>query len=62
MMRCSFHIETRVEELQADGVPPDIARQRALREFGSRARVSEDTRAAWQVRWMEDSGATFDSG
>ena len=49
-----FHIESRVEELQGDGVLPDVARQRALREFGSRARASEDTRAAWQVRWMED--------
>ncbi len=49
-----FHIETRAEELQRDGVPPDVARQRARREFGSRARVSEDTRAAWQVMWIED--------
>lgn len=29
------------------GEPPDIARQAAWRDFGSVARVTEDTRAAW---------------
>ncbi len=49
-----FHIETRAEELQLEGVPPAEALQRARREFGPRARVSEDTRGAWQFQWIED--------
>lgn len=49
-----FHIETRAEELEADGMPSRSAHEQARREFGSRARVSEDTRSAWQLRWLED--------
>jgi len=49
-----FHIETRAEELQREGVPPAEALQRARREFGPRARMSEDTRSAWQFQWIED--------
>src|SRR5579862_506070 len=49
-----FHIETRAEELQREGVPPAEALQRARREFGPRARMSEDTRGAWQFQWLED--------
>jgi macrolide transport system ATP-binding/permease protein len=49
-----FHIETRTEELQREGVPPAEALQRARREFGPRARMHEDTRAAWQFQWIED--------
>lgn len=49
-----FHLESRIEELVQDGVAPDVARQRARREFGSPVRAREDTRAAWQVQWIED--------
>ena len=49
-----FHIETRAEELQAQGVPRTEALATARREFGSRARMSEDTRAAWRFQWLED--------
>jgi predicted permease len=49
-----FHIETRAEELEADGMPSTSAHEQARREFGSRARVSEDTRGAWQLPWLED--------
>jgi len=49
-----FHIESRAEELIADGVPARAAKERARREFGSRARVSEETRSAWQIAWLED--------
>jgi macrolide transport system ATP-binding/permease protein len=49
-----FHMETRAEELQRDGVPQAEARARARREFGPRARMREDTRAAWQFQWLED--------
>ncbi len=49
-----FHIATRAEELEREGVPPAEALERARREFGPRARMSEDTRAAWQFQWLED--------
>ncbi len=49
-----FHIETRAEELQQQGVPEEAAREQARREFGPRARMREDTRSAWQFRWLED--------
>src|SRR5260370_2359592 len=49
-----FHIESRTTELQASGLPPSDALAKARQEFGSVARVSEDSRAAWQFRWIED--------
>jgi hypothetical protein len=49
-----FHIESRAEELQAEGVPVHEALQRARREFGPRARSAEDSRAAWRFQWLED--------
>src|SRR5277367_786535 len=49
-----FHIETGAEELEREGMPPEAAQERARREFGPRARVSEDTRSAWQFQWIED--------
>ena len=52
-----FHIETRADELERAGMPrPDALRQ-ARREFGSPARVAEETRSAWQFRWLEDLAA-----
>jgi macrolide transport system ATP-binding/permease protein len=49
-----FHIETRAEELQREGVLPAEALQRARREFGPRVRMRENSRAAWQFQWIED--------
>jgi predicted permease len=49
-----FHVESRAEELEQDGVPRDEAITRARREFGSRLKAAEDTSGAWQVRWLED--------
>jgi macrolide transport system ATP-binding/permease protein len=49
-----FHIETRAEELRAEGVPAQEALARARREFGPRARSAEDSRAAWRFQWIED--------
>src|SRR5688572_16063752 len=49
-----FHIDTRTEELERQGHPRGAARARAVAEFGSPARVMEDSRAAWQIRWLED--------
>jgi predicted permease len=49
-----FHIETRADELEAEGVLRAEALRTARREFGSRARMSEETRAAWRFQWIED--------
>ena len=49
-----FHLETHAEELQREGLPAQEAMDRARREFGPRARMQEDTRAAWQFQWLED--------
>jgi len=49
-----FHIEMRREELQHEGMSPADALARARREFGSRAQMGEDTRAAWRFQWLED--------
>jgi hypothetical protein len=49
-----FHIESRTAELMASGLSPRHALTRARAEFGSIARAAEDSRAAWQFRWIED--------
>src|SRR6187455_2291087 len=49
-----FHIESRADELEQQGYARADARARANAEFGSRTRITEDTRAAWQFRWLED--------
>jgi predicted permease len=49
-----FHIESRTAELVASGLSPRDAAARARAEFGSVARAAEDSRAAWQFRWIED--------
>ncbi len=49
-----FHIESRTAELIASGLSPQDAVTRARTEFGSIARAVEDSRAAWQFRWIED--------
>src|SRR5262252_3150854 len=49
-----FHIDARVEELEKTGMPRADAQNQARREFGSRVLTHEDSRAAWQFRWLED--------
>jgi hypothetical protein len=49
-----FHIDSRADELERQGYSRSAAESRALAEFGSRTRVAEDARAAWQFRWFED--------
>src|SRR5579863_890146 len=49
-----FHIDARAEELTHQGVPSRAAREQAQREFGPRARMAEDTRGAWQFKWLDD--------
>ncbi len=49
-----FHIESRADELQAEGFARDEALAQARRELGPPGRVAEEARAAWQIRWLED--------
>src|SRR6266550_4069059 len=49
-----FHIETRADELEKSGSCRSDALAQARREFGSIALAREDSRAAWQFRWLED--------
>ncbi len=51
----AIHIEMRADELQEDGMTRVDALARARREFGSSLRVKEETRAAWQFRWLEET-------
>ena len=49
-----FHLETRAEELELAGISKHDALAQARREFGSGARIREDSRAAWKFQWLED--------
>jgi predicted permease len=49
-----FHLESRADELEARGMARKDALAQARREFGSAARMQEETRSAWQFRWLED--------
>ncbi len=49
-----FHLEERADELEAQGMPRAEALQRARAEFGSPARIAEETRGEWQWTWLED--------
>ena len=48
------HVEMRADELEAEGLAREAAVRRARSEFGSVARLQEETRDAWRVRWVED--------
>jgi len=52
-----FHIQARADELEEAGAPAAAALAQARREFGSSLRIEEETRSAWQLRWLEDLGA-----
>jgi predicted permease len=47
------HIEARAADLEAEGLPPREARERARRDFGPALRLREDASAAWQFAWLE---------
>ena len=46
------HIERETEDNIERGMPPEEARNAALRKFGNVTRVAEDTRAVWSVVWL----------
>ena len=49
-----FHMDSRADELEQGGLTRREAMAQARREFGSAARMREESRAAWQIRWLED--------
>ena len=48
-----LHIEARAAELRESGLSQEEAQNRARREFGSTQLALEDSRAAWQLLWLE---------
>jgi predicted permease len=52
-----LHIEARADELEQAGMSGGVALLQARREFGSTLRTREETRSAWQIRWLEDLGS-----
>lgn len=49
-----FHIQSRVDELVAEGASEREARAAAHRKFGNMTQQSEDARSTWIARWMSD--------
>ncbi|MBI4893975.1 MAG: ABC transporter permease [Acidobacteria bacterium] len=48
------HMEMKAEEYEAEGMTREAARARARKEFGSMARLQEETRDVWRMRWLEE--------
>ena len=49
-----YHVERRVADLVASGVPEGEARGRAMRELGGFTQVQEEVRDVWLGRWLRD--------
>ncbi|HUL16360.1 MAG TPA: ABC transporter permease, partial [Terriglobales bacterium] len=49
------HIEEKVEELVAEGMPREEAEHAARREFGNVSLTEEDGREVWRWNWIEDA-------
>jgi predicted permease len=49
-----FHVESIAQDLVAQGMPEAEARAAAHRKFGNMTHTSEEARAAWVTRWMND--------
>jgi predicted permease len=47
------HLEEKIEELVAGGMPTGQARLEAQREFGNALRLREESRDMWGWRWLE---------
>lgn len=50
----SYHVDRRIGELQARGIPASEARRQAMLELGGLAQVREEVRGVWLSRWMRD--------
>src|SRR5262249_1518434 len=49
-----LHLDLRVEQYTASGVPIDEARAIAQRQFGNVTRLGEESRDTWGWRWLHD--------
>jgi predicted permease len=49
-----YHVERRVNDFVASGVPEAEARRRAMLELGGLTRVREEVRDVWLTRWLRD--------
>ncbi len=47
------HLEMRIEDNQAEGMPQEAARQDAVLRFGNKAVLKENTRMENTVAWLE---------
>jgi putative ABC transport system permease protein len=52
-----FHLESRIDELEACGLSPDDARRQAHGEFGSVNLARDESGGAWRFRWVDDAVA-----
>ncbi|HEY7057105.1 MAG TPA: permease prefix domain 1-containing protein, partial [Vicinamibacterales bacterium] len=48
------HLDQKVDELVARGVPRQEALDQARREFGNVTAIEEQAREVWKWRWIED--------
>ena len=56
------HLKMAIRDRIERGEPPDVARRRALVEFGNPARTKEDTRSVWQWRALEQLATDLQIG
>jgi predicted permease len=49
----AFHVESRIADLVADGMTPDVAEALARRQFGNRLRLREDSRDVKLLPWLD---------
>ena len=50
----AFHLEERVDELVATGMPKKQAEVQAKREFGNVSLLKQTAREAWGWKWLDD--------
>src|SRR6185295_13295192 len=49
-----YHLDRRVNDLTASGVPEPEARRQAMLELGSLSLIQEEVRDVWLTRWLRD--------
>jgi hypothetical protein len=49
-----YHMDRRIADLEASGLPEGEARRRATLDLGGLAQVQEEVRDVWLMRWLRD--------
>jgi predicted permease len=49
-----YHLDRRISDLEAGGLPSGEARRQALLELGGIAQIQEEVRDIWLTRWLRD--------